>query len=101
MALTFMFAMIGVMVLCLTYVPMMSAWFIRMKPKNKLSWGDRFVIWLENIYVPVLGKALKKVIWLVLSSILLLGIAVFAFTRMGGQFIPYSDERDIASHVLL
>ena len=34
MALTFMFAMIGVMILCLTYVPMMSAWFIRMGSKN-------------------------------------------------------------------
>lgn len=101
MALTFMFAMIGVMVLCLTYVPMMSAWFIRMKPKNKLSWGDRFVIWLENIYEPVLGKALKKAKWVVMSAILLLGLAVFAFTRMGGEFIPQLDEGDIAFHVLL
>ena len=35
MALTFMFAMIGVMILCLTYVPMMSAWFIRSGTRNK------------------------------------------------------------------
>ncbi|CAN0166878.1 unnamed protein product, partial [Chrysoparadoxa australica] len=54
MALTFMFAMIGVMILCLTYVPMMSAWFIRTNTKNKLSWGDRFVLRIEKIYEPIL-----------------------------------------------
>ena len=53
MALTFMFAMIGVMILCLTYVPMMSAWFIKApKTQDKLSFGDRIVRKLENIYEP-------------------------------------------------
>ena len=101
MALTFMFAMIGVMILCLTYVPMMSAWFIRMKPTNKISWGDRFVIWLEDIYEPTLGKALKGAKWIIVSAILLLGLAIFTFTRMGGEFIPQLDEGDIAFHILL
>ena len=88
MALTFMFAMIGVMILCLTYVPMMSAWFIRMGKKNKTSWGDRFVIWLENLYEPLLGKALKRAKWILGSAIVLLGLAVFTFSRMGGEFVP-------------
>ena len=101
MALTFMFAMIGVMILCLTYVPMMSAWFIRMNPKNKTSWGDRFVIWLENIYEPTLGRALRGAKWVIVSAIVLLGLAVFTFTRMGGEFIPQLDEGDIAFHVIL
>ncbi|HAE30010.1 MAG TPA: CusA/CzcA family heavy metal efflux RND transporter, partial [Flavobacteriales bacterium] len=81
MALTFMFAMIGVMILCLTYVPMMSAWFIRTGTKNKTSWGDKFVIWLENIYEPILGKALKRGKWILGSAIILLGLAVFTFSR--------------------
>ncbi len=101
MALTFMFAMIGVMILCLTYVPMMSAWFIRMGNKNKTSWGDRFVIWLENIYEPTLGRALKRAKWVIVSSVVLLGLAVFTFTRMGGEFIPQLDEGDIAFHIIL
>lgn len=101
MALTFMFAMIGVMILCLTYVPMMSAWFIRMNPKNKTSWGDRFVIWLENIYEPTLGRALRGAKWVIVSAIVLLGLAFFTFTRMGGEFIPQLDEGDIAFHVIL
>lgn len=101
MALTFMFAMIGVMILCLTYVPMMSAWFIRMGSKNKTSWGDRFVIWLENIYEPTLGRALKRAKWVIVSSVVLLGLAVFTFTRMGGEFIPQLDEGDMAFHIIL
>jgi len=101
MALTFMFAMIGVMILCLTYVPMMSAWFMRMGKKNKTSWGDRFVIWLENIYEPTLGKALKRAKWVIGSAIVLLGLAAFTFSRMGGEFVPQLDEGDIAFHAIL
>lgn len=101
MALTFMFAMIGVMILCLTYVPMMSAWFIRTGSKNKTSWGDRFVKWLENIYEPILGKALKRGKWVLGSAIVLLGLAVFTFSRMGGEFVPQLDEGDIAFHAIL
>lgn len=101
MALTFMFAMIGVMVLCLTYVPMMTAWLIRMKPKEKASWGDRFILWLENIYEPVLNRALRASKWVLGGSVGLLAIAVFLFTRMGGEFVPQLDEGDIAFHIIL
>lgn len=101
MALTFMFAMIGVMILCLTYVPMMSAWFIRIGKKNKTSWGDRFVIWLENIYEPILRMALKRANWVIVSAAILLGLAIFTFFRMGGEFVPQLDEGDIAFHAIL
>ncbi|MBR9860986.1 CusA/CzcA family heavy metal efflux RND transporter [bacterium] len=101
MALTFMFAMIGVMILCLTYVPMMSALFIRMGKKNKTSWGDRFVICLENLYEPTLGRALKRAKWIIVFAVVLLGIAVFTFTRLGGEFIPQLDEGDLAFHIIL
>ncbi|MFY0654379.1 MAG: CusA/CzcA family heavy metal efflux RND transporter [Cyclobacteriaceae bacterium] len=101
MALTFMFAMIGVMILCLTYVPMMSAWFIRMGKQKKTMWGDRFVIWLENRYEPVLTKALKRS-WLVItSSVIFLALAVVTFSRLGGEFIPELDEGDLAFHAIL
>ena len=101
MALTFMFAMIGVMILCLTYVPMMSAWFIRMNKTSKTSWGDRFVLWLENIYEPILKKSLKKGKWVLGSAIVLLGLAGFTFSQMGGEFVPQLDEGDIAFHAIL
>lgn len=102
MALTFMFAMIGVMILCLTYVPMMSAVFLRVgKNKEKKSWGDRFVKWLEKIYEPILGKALKGGKWIVASAVLILVAAIFTFSKLGGEFVPQLDEGDIAFHAIL
>lgn len=101
MALTFMFAMIGVMLLCLTYVPMMSAWFIRVSKTNKLSWGDKFVVKVENAYEKSLGKALGKAKWIVGLAVVLLGVSFFIFSRLGGEFIPQLDEGDIAFHAIL
>ena len=101
MALTFMFAMVGVMILCLTYVPMMSALFLKVGKSERRSWGDRVVSWLENIYEKALSRVLKFGKWVVLSSIALLALATFTFTNMGGEFIPQLDEGDIAFHAIL
>ena len=101
MALTFMFAMIGAMILCLTYVPMISALFIRVKPQEKKSWGDRIVIWLEQKYERALGGTLQKAGLVIGSAVMLLVLAVITFTRMGGEFIPQLDEGDIAFHIIL
>ena len=100
MALTFMFAMIGVMILCLTYVPMMSAWFLRAGSKKK-SWGDKLVEFFERIYEKALGGVLKVGRWVVLGAIALLAFAVFTFSKMGGEFIPELDEGDLAFHAIL
>jgi len=101
MALTFIFAMIGAMVLCLTYVPMMSALILRAPKSDKKSYGDKFVHWVELKYQPLLEKALKKGKLIIGVSVVLFGIAVFMFTRMGGEFIPQLDEGDIAFHAIL
>ena len=101
MALTFMFAMIGVMILCLTYVPMMSAWFIRSGKTIKTSWGDKVVTWLENIYESILRKTIKRGKWIVGFAVVLLGLASITFSKMGGEFVPQLDEGDIAFHAIL
>ncbi len=102
MALTFMFAMIGVMILCLTYVPMMSALFLKVSTKKKRkSWGDRFVKWLENLYAPALTKSFRFSKLIVSAALISLLFAVFLFTRMGGEFVPQLDEGDIAFHTIL
>jgi len=111
MAFTFGFAVIGAILLCLTYVPMISS--VVMKPtKNKNSWFARFENLLERIsnrflnaiyaaYKPVLFLALKRKISVLFIALLLLGSAVFIFTRMGGEFIPSLNEGDIAMQAFL
>jgi len=101
MALTFIFAMIGAMILCLTYVPMMSALILRAPKSDKKSYGDKFVHWVERKYQPLLEKALKKGKLIVGVSVVLFGVAVFMFSKMGGEFIPQLDEGDIAFHAIL
>ena len=101
MALTFIFAMIGVMILCLTYVPMMSSWFIKIGNPSKISAGDKFVIWIENGYEPILEKALKNGKLLIGLSVVLLGLTLFTFRNMGAEFIPKLNEGDLALHVIL
>lgn len=111
MAYTFGFAMIGAIILCLTYVPMMSALF--MKPiQNKKNWFGRFERWLERIsdkiiggiqrvYMPLLKGALKLKLIVVGAAAVLLVLAGFLFSRMGGEFVPQLDEGDIAMQALI
>ena len=101
MALTFSFAMVGAMILCLTYVPMVTSVFLKAPKSDKKYWGDKIVNWLENKYENVLVKALTKGRIIVLSSIILLGVSGFVFTKMGGEFIPQLDEGDLAFHAIL
>ena len=111
MAYTFGFAMIGAIVLCLTYVPMMSA--LMMKPvQNKRNWFGRFERGLERVsdkiiggiqfaYLPLLKSSLRFKAIVVIVAILLLGSAGFIFSRMGGEFVPQLDEGDIAMQALI
>lgn len=101
MALTFGFAMIGAMILCLTYVPMISALFLRKSKTEKPSAGARFVNRLETAYRPYLEAALEKKKWLIGTATALLALSIFLFARMGGEFIPQLDEGNIAFHAVL
>ena len=100
MALTFIFAMIGAMILCLTYVPMLSALFLKESRNAKRSWGDKAIIWLQKKYEPVLRWSLNRAKILVVAALGLLMVSIFIFTRMGGEFIPQLDEGDIAYHII-
>lgn len=101
MALTFMFAMMGAMILCLTYVPMISSVFIRVSGKERKSWGDKIVKKLEQLYEKTLDKLLRRGALVIGSAVLLLAMAIFTFTRLGGEFIPQLDEGDLAFHIIL
>ena len=101
MAMTFSFAVIGAMILCLTYVPMISALFMSKKPSQKVMIGDKFINWLSAKYEPILERALNAKTIILSVSVLLLGLAIFTFSNMGGEFIPKLDEGDIAMQALL
>ena len=111
MAYTFGFAMIGAILLCLTYVPMMSALF--MKPiQNKKNWfgkferglekiSDRIIGGIQRAYLPLLKASLRLKSVVIIVALVFLGAAGFVFSRMGGEFIPQLDEGDIAMQALV
>ncbi|WP_044203959.1 CusA/CzcA family heavy metal efflux RND transporter [Flammeovirga sp. OC4] len=101
MALTFMFAMIGVMILCLTYVPMVSSLFINVKYKNKQSFGDKIIASIENAYEPILLQSLAKGKFIIVACITVLGATFYIFSTLGGEFMTQLDEGDIAYHVIM
>lgn len=101
MAMTFSFAVIGAMILCLTYVPMMASLVMSKKPSTKEGFGDKFINWLGRIYEPILLGALKRKVIILSISVILLITSILTFNKMGGEFVPALDEGDLAMHAIL
>ncbi len=100
MALTFGFAIIGAMLLCLTYVPMIAATFLNARVNEKPGFGDKVVSRLENSFKPLLEKVLDHGKQFLAVCVVALALAVGVFSQMGGEFIPQLDEGDFAFHVI-
>ena len=101
MALTVSFAILGAMMMCLTYVPAVTAWAIRKNISEKPNLADRIVGTLHKLYDPVIRAALGAR-WLVVGvALALLALGGFVFSRLGGEFIPQLDEGDFAMNVTL
>jgi cobalt-zinc-cadmium resistance protein CzcA len=92
MAETVGFAIIGALILCLTYVPMMSALLLSKKITNKRTIADKIMDFLHRLYKPVIHFVLRRKAIVILLSIILLIITFFTFSKMGGEFIPTLQE---------
>ncbi|WP_347160298.1 CusA/CzcA family heavy metal efflux RND transporter [Pontibacter chitinilyticus] len=110
MAFTFGFAVLGAIILCLTYVPAMAALFLRPSSEKSLlgrferkveHTSNRLMGGMHRLYLPLLRKALNHKAIVVIAAVVLLVGAGFTFARMGGEFIPSLDEGDIAMQALL
>jgi cobalt-zinc-cadmium resistance protein CzcA len=101
MAQTVSFAIIGALILSLTYIPMMCAAFLSKNVSHKQTLSDRMMKFFQRIYAPLLEKAIrfKKVIVGVTVAVFV--VSVFLFSRMGGEFIPTLQEGDFAFHCIL
>ena len=96
MAMTFAFAVLGVVLLCLTYIPMMTATFLQ-PPKNKKTlWGDKVIAKAENFYSRVVDSILQNTNKVLASALIMLIAGAFFMTRLGSEFMPKLDEGDMA-----
>lgn len=101
MALTVTFAMIGAIILSLTYIPMMSALLLKPGRKDKKSFAEKMTDGLQNAFDPVIRFALRlRFVILGIGVVVLVG-TIFVFSRLGGEFIPTLEEGDFAIHQIL
>jgi cobalt-zinc-cadmium resistance protein CzcA len=96
MAQTVAFAIVGALVLSLTYVPMVSSLVLSKKTGHKKNISDRIIQFFHRLYKPSIEFALKKRALVVGSSIAVLIASIFVFLQLGGEFIPTLDEGDFA-----
>lgn len=101
MAQTVSFALIGALILSLTYVPALSALFLSKQIKSSVSFSDKIMLVLKKLYEPSLQLALKWPKTIIVSTFMMLLLSVGVFTRLGGEFIPTLDEGDIMMHGFL
>ena len=93
MAYTVTYALIGSLLLTLTYVPVMSALVFKKKVTEKES---PIIVWAKKKYTPILKRILpkRKIVAFVAAGFVALSFAVFPF--LGSEFIPQLDEGAIA-----
>ena len=101
MAQTVMLAIVGALILSLTYVPMMAALVLKKKVVNKESYADKIIAFFQRGYTPLLNSALRFKTVFVSATMVVFLISLFVFSRMGGEFIPTLEEGDLAmQHIL-
>lgn len=98
MAYTVTYALIGALILSLTYVPVMNALMYR---KGKVTEKESPIIsWTKKKYVPLLRKILHKriIVTAVAGAFVIISLLIFPF--LGSEFIPQLDEGSIAIQAL-
>ncbi len=101
MAYTVSFAILGALILSLTYVPMVSALFLKRKPSDKVTLADRINKGLLGIYKPTLEFALHRKKSILAGALLIFIGAGILFYRMGAVFIPTLEEGDLAMQMTI
>ena len=97
MAFTVVAALLGAMILSVTFIPAAVALLIGDKVSEK---ENRLMLWAKRGYAPMLDQVmLNKPLVLTVAAVAVILSALLA-TRMGSEFVPSLNEGDIALHAL-
>lgn len=97
MAFTVVCALLGAMILSMTFVPAAVALFVTGRVAEKDNPAIRGA---KALYRPVLRFVLGIKPAVVAAAVLLVALAGYTATRLGAEFIPRLDEGDIALHAM-
>jgi cobalt-zinc-cadmium resistance protein CzcA len=97
MALTVILALGAAFVLSLTLVPALLAILMT----GRVSEGDNWIIRrLKTSYAPLLKRTIKHPLPAIAGAAFLFALALLVFFRLGQEFIPTLDEKNVAMHAL-
>lgn len=105
MAMTIFFAILGAFILSLTYVPMMSAVFLKRKTTNKVmlrlehattSLSARMMARLQLWYLPLVDKCINHGRVVIVGMVAFFGASLLLMSSLGAEFVPTLEEGDFA-----
>ena len=97
MAFTVVAALLGALILSVTFVPAAIAMFLTGKVADEESW---IVVWCKRFYQPVLVTVMRNRGLTVTIAVAIMGLTVLLATRLGSEFVPGLNEGDIALHAI-
>ncbi len=97
MALTVILALGAAFLLSLTLVPALIAISLTGRVQER---ENRFVAAMKRVYRPLLRYGMAKPFPVISAAVVLFAIALLGFLRLGQEFIPSLDEKNIAMHAL-
>ncbi|MCA1758361.1 MAG: CusA/CzcA family heavy metal efflux RND transporter, partial [Bacteroidales bacterium] len=101
MALSFSFAIIGAMILGITWIPVATSLFLKPGQSKKRTISDWLMDKIYQSYYPVIKWSCNHkriVLGAAIGSLIFTG---FLFTRIGGEFVPTLDEGDFVIQPVL
>lgn len=101
MALTFSFALIGAMVLCFTYVPVVASIFLKPSIESNKNISVRLMNWFKKGYYPLISWSLDNKKLVLGITLIIFMVSIFTFSRMGSEFVPTLDEGDFVIQPVL
>ena len=97
MAFTVLAALLGAMLLSITFVPAAVALFVTGRVSETESLPMR---WAAKAYLPALTAALRNRGVTLTAAAVLMGVTGAMATRLGSEFLPSLDEGDLLVHAL-
>ncbi|PLX11383.1 MAG: CusA/CzcA family heavy metal efflux RND transporter, partial [Marinilabiliales bacterium] len=101
MALSFSFAIIGAMIVGLTWIPVASSLFLKPGKANKRNISDWIMDKVYKSYHPVIKWSCNHKRIVLGAAVLSLIYTGVLFMRIGGEFVPTLDEGDFVIQPVL
>ena len=93
LAFTISFALLGSLILSLTFVPMLCTFFLKQTPHEH---DPIHIRWLKHVYLVMLKPCVRRPGLVVIPAVLALAGAFALAPRIGTEFLPSLDEGSIA-----